>query len=138
MNATTAKAGAIQTSGSARPRRRRRLRRRGPAEFATSAPGALKRAPPEASLLLERLRPRREVGDEIPVRPPDPRRNLLRRLRGLLPGDLAREQELRFREVRLRVELGRDEVLQIRDAVLHEVEQDLLLRHRDQLRVEAV
>jgi len=37
MNATTAKAGAIQTSGSARPRRRRRLRRRGPIEVVTSA-----------------------------------------------------------------------------------------------------
>src|SRR5207237_595797 len=137
-NATTANAGAIQTSGSARPRRMRRLRRRGPTEFATSAPGALKRAPPRATLLLVRLRPRREVGDEIAVRATDSRRNLLRRLCGLLRVDLAREQELRLREVRLRVELGRDEVLQIRCAVLHEAEQHLLLRDRDQLRVEAI
>src|SRR5438874_8854469 len=138
MNATTAKAGAIQTSGSARPRRSRRLRRRGPIALATTAPGALTRAPPAAVLLTERLRPRREVGDQIAVRTADPRRNLLRRVRGLLRVDLAREQELRLREVRLRVELRRDEVLQIRHAVLHEVEQHLLLRDRDQLRVEAV
>src|SRR5438270_508782 len=58
MKATTAKAGAIQTSGSARPRRSRRLRRRGPIALATTAPGALTRAPPAAVLLTELLRPR--------------------------------------------------------------------------------
>src|SRR5438046_5660126 len=92
MNATTAKAGAIQTSGSARPRRNARLRPRGPIELATTAPGALTRAPPAAVLLTERLRPRREVGDQIAVRTADPRRNLLRRIRGLRRVAVARGQ----------------------------------------------
>src|SRR5207248_2266088 len=119
-------------------RRTPRLRRGGPIAVVASAEGALKRAPPRAKCLLERLRPRREVGDEIAVCAANSFRDLLRRLSGLLSVDLAGEQELRLREVRLRVELRRDEVFQVGNAVLHEVEQHLLLRQRDQLRVEAV
>src|SRR5437763_16966692 len=100
MNATTAKAGAIQTSGSARPRRSRRLRRRGPIALATTAPGALTRAPPAAVLLTERLRPRRDVGDQTAARTADPRLNLLRRVPGPLRLDLARQHQLRLREGR--------------------------------------
>src|SRR3989442_2409502 len=93
---------------------------------------------PERSPLLVRLRPRGEVRDQVSVRATDARRDLLRRRRGLLSVHLSRHQELRLGEVRVRVELPRDEVLEVRRPVLDEVEEHLLLRDLDQLRVEAV
>src|SRR5581483_4662073 len=144
-NSTTRSAGAIHTSGSQRPRRTRRRGRRIGAT--TTLPGALRTPPCPASMpgtearagnsrfpprtpfpeprrascaevLLERLAPSGEVRDQVAVRPPDPLGDLLGRLGGLLRVDLPPEQELSLGEVRLRVELGRDEVLEVGRAVL--------------------
>src|SRR4029079_19728559 len=73
-------------------------------------------SPPPGCSPNERLvrRPLFEVVDQVRLDRPDPGHLLLHVLRSLLGGLAAREHQLHALEVALRVEIRRDEVLQVR------------------------